>query len=242
MQIAKGQGSTLEPWAWATALWPLLAVHGAWAISLNAGLVPACIPYIEGCTSISRAARQGDAILLFRAMMLPYVGLLALFWLLNARWCALLAPQRMRARRAMLACGLVGSVFLALYATTLGVDGDFYRWLRRYGINLYFSLTVLAQMFLISIASRAEALGPGLRRAFLWLLALLLGLGLASLPLQFLLDGPARDARMNALEWQYALLMVAAYPLTGLAWRRSGFRLDFALAAAAYQRASKPPE
>ena len=231
MQDASGQGSTLEPWAWATALWPLLAVHGAYAISLDAGLVPACIPYIEGCTSISRAARQGDAILLFRAMMLPYVGLLALFWLLNARWCALLAPERVGVRRAMLACGLVGSVFLALYATTLGVDGDFYRWLRRYGINLYFSLTVLAQMFLISIASRAEALGPGLRRAFLWLLALLLGLGLASLPLQFLLDGPAQDARMNALEWQYAFLMVAAYPLTGLAWRRSGFRLQFALKA-----------
>jgi hypothetical protein len=231
MQAAQGQGSRLELWAWATGLWPLLAVHGAWIISLNAGLVPACVPYVEGCTSISRAARQGDAILLFRAMMLPYVGLLALFWLLNARWCALLAPERVGVRRAMLACGLVGSVFLALYATTLGVDGDFYRWLRRYGINLYFSLTVLAQMFLISIASRAEALGTGLRRAFLWLLALLLGLGLASLPLQFLLDDPAQDARMNALEWQYAFLMVAAYPLTGLAWRRSGFLLQFALKA-----------
>ncbi|HEY0917555.1 MAG TPA: hypothetical protein VGE22_21920, partial [Solimonas sp.] len=190
---------------------------------------PACIPYIDGCTSISRAARQGDAILLFRAMMLPYVGLLALFWLLNARWCALLAPARVKSRRAMLACGLSGAVFLALYATILGVDGDFYRWLRRYGINLYFSLTVLAQMFLIAVASRAEALGAGLRRAFLWLLALLLGLGLASLPLQFLFDGPARDARMNALEWQYALLMVAAYPLTGLAWRRSGFRARFGI-------------
>lgn len=224
-----GRWSRLEPWAWATGLWPLLAVHGAYALSLHAGLVPACVPYVEGCTSISRAARQGEAILLFRAMMLPYVALLALFWLLNARWCALLAPARVKARRAMLACGLVGAVFLALYATTLGVDGDFYRWLRRYGINLYFSLTVLAQMFLIAIAGRAEALGPRLRRGFLVLLALLLGLGLASLPLQFLFDGPARDARMNALEWQYALLMVVAYPLTGLAWRRSGFGLQFAL-------------
>ena len=224
-----GRWSRLEPWAWATGLWPLLAVHGAYALSLHAGLVPACVPYVEGRTSISRAARQGEAILLFRAMMLPYVALLALFWLLNARWCALLAPARVKARRAMLACGLVGAVFLALYATTLGVDGDFYRWLRRYGINLYFSLTVLAQMFLIAIAGRAEALGPRLRRGFLVLLALLLGLGLASLPLQFLFDGPARDARMNALEWQYALLMVVAYPLTGLAWRRSGFGLQFTL-------------
>lgn len=229
MQRAVEQGIAAEPLAWLIGLWPLLAVHGAWLISLNAGLIPACIPYVEGCTSISRAARQPDAIQLFRAMMLPYVGLLALFWLLNARWCALLAPARVKTRGAMLGCGVVGAVFLALYATTLGVDGDFYRWLRRYGINLYFSLTVLAQMLLISIASRAEALGPGLRRGFLVLLALLLGLGLASLPLQFLLEGDARDALMNALEWQYALLMVAAYPLTGLAWRRSGFRIGFQL-------------
>lgn len=228
-QMRQPQGSSPEPLAWLAALLPLAAAHVAYLISLHAELVAACIPYLEGCTSISRAARQGDALLLFRALMLPYAALLALFWLVNAHWCALLAPARIISRRAMLGCGLVGAVFLALYVTTLGVDGDFYRWLRRYGTNLYFSLTVLAQMFLIAIASRAAALSVRLRRAFLLLLALLLLLGLASLPLQFWFEGRAKDALMNALEWQYALLMVLAYPLTGYAWRRTGFRLGFAL-------------
>ncbi|HSW12950.1 MAG TPA: hypothetical protein VLI06_08950 [Solimonas sp.] len=220
---------SVEPLAWLLAILPLLAVHLAYWISLQAQLVPACIPYLEGCTSISRAARQGDALLLFRALMLPHAALLALFWLINARWCALLAPSRQVARRAMLGCGVVAAGFLALYVTTLGIDGDLYRWLRRYGINLYFSLTVLAQMFLIAIAARAEVLAPRLRRAFLGLLVLLLLLGLGSLPLQFFLAGAARDAAMNALEWQYALLMVLVYPLTGIAWRRSGFRAGFSL-------------
>ena len=55
MQRAVEQGIAAEPLAWLIGLWPLLAVHGAWLISLNAGLIPACIPYVEGCTSISRA-------------------------------------------------------------------------------------------------------------------------------------------------------------------------------------------
>lgn len=218
-------GISPGPLAWLTALLPLAAVHLSYLISAQAGLVPWCLPYLEGCTSISRAARQGDAILLFRALMLPSVALLMLFWWLNAQWCARLLPAAVRRRRAMLGCGLAGSVFLALYVTTLGVDGELTRWLRRYGINLYFALTVLAQMFLVAMASRADALPGRLRRCFLLLSALLLGLGLASLPLQFLFDGERRDALLNALEWQYALLMVLAYPLTALAWRRSGFRL-----------------
>lgn len=230
MDAGRGEGFEVQPLAWLAALLPFVAVHLAYVISAGLDLVPACLPYVDGCTSISRAARQPEVVWLFRALMLPYAALLALFWLVNARWCALLAPARVRGRRAMLGCGLVAALFLALYVTTLGVDGDLYRWLRRYGINLYFSLTVLAQMFLISIASHADALGPRLRGAFQVLLALLLGLGLASLPLQFLYEGRARSTLLNALEWQYALLMMLAYPLTGHAWRRTRFRLRFSLA------------
>ena len=35
----------------------LLGTHAAWALSVHAGIVPGCTPYLEGCTSISRAAR-----------------------------------------------------------------------------------------------------------------------------------------------------------------------------------------
>lgn len=217
-----------EPLAWLTAVWPLLAVHGAYLISANAGLVPWCLPYVEGCTSISRAGRQGDAVYLFRATMLPYALLLAGFWLVAAQWCGLIAPDRRRARRALLGCGLVGAGFLALYVCFLGVEGEVYQWLRRYGINLYFGLTVLAQMFLISIARHSERLPRRARRAYLGLMALLLGLGLASLPLQFF-ERATRDAALNALEWQYGLLMVCAYPLTAYAWRKCGFHYEVRL-------------
>lgn len=239
-EIPAPQRLSPEPLAWLTAIWPLLVVHAAYLMSAQAGLVPWCLPYLEGCTSISRAGRQGDAVYLFRATMLPYALLLAWFWMVTARWCALIAPDRRRARRALLGCGLAGAGFLALYVSFLGVEGEVYQWLRRYGINLYFSLTVLAQMFLISIARHSAALPRRARLAFVLLLALLLALGLASLPLQFF-EREVRDAALNALEWQYGLLMVCAYPLTAYAWRRSGFDYQFVLrgSVAAQDRVAK---
>jgi len=219
---------SLEPIAWLAGIWPLLVVNAAYLMSAQAGLVPWCLPYLEGCTSISRAARQGDAVFMFRATMLPYAALLILYWTAALQWVALIAPQRRRSRRAMFGCGVVGALFLALYVTFLGVEGSTSQWLRRYGINLYFALTVLAQMFLIALARHSTALPARARRGFELMLALLLGLGLASLPLQFF-DRGVREAALNALEWQYATLMVLFYPLTAYAWRRSGLAVTFAI-------------
>ena len=37
------------------------AMHGAWLVSRAAGYVPDCIPHLEGCHSVSEAARNGAA-------------------------------------------------------------------------------------------------------------------------------------------------------------------------------------
>src|SRR5690606_9868470 len=71
------------------ALVPFVAAHVAYAISIDAGHVPACMPYVEGCTSISRAARHGLGNLVFRPLMLPCALLLALPWLAARRWLRL---------------------------------------------------------------------------------------------------------------------------------------------------------
>lgn len=211
--------------AWTAALLPFAAVHLAYLLSIRHGQVEACLPYLEGCTSISRAARHGWANHLFRMIMLPYVPLLLAYWWLAAAWTRALVPQRRGRRVAMLCWGSLGAVFLALYVNFLGVEGQTYQWLRRYGINLYFAGTVLAQMLLASQLVGHTAVPRAIQRAWLVLCGLLLGLGLTSLPLQYLVDD--RDRLLNAIEWQYALLMVAAYPLTGIAWSRTGFRLSF---------------
>lgn len=220
-------GVSPEWLAWLAALLPVTVIHGLYLYSAQAGYVPWCLPYLDGCTSISAAARQGGALYGFRALMLPYVGVLAAYWWVAGLWCRALLPQARIRRRCMLALGLAGALFYLLYATFLGEQGPAYQLLRRYGINLYFAFTVLAQMLMISLLARQPQIPAALRRLFQLLFALLILLGLASLPLQYLAED--RRALLNAIEWSYALLMACLYPLTGLAWRSTGLRLQIRL-------------
>ena len=77
--MASAAVPALSP-AWlalAIGLLPIAIVHLCYAISVNAGHVPLCLPYLEGCTSISRAARHGMANHVFKAAMLPIAGLMS---------------------------------------------------------------------------------------------------------------------------------------------------------------------
>lgn len=214
----------LRWYAWLTVLLPLVAVHLAYALSAAAGHVEWCMPYWDGCSSISRAGRFGLANHLFKALMLPHAAQLMGFWALCWLWLRSLRPDAPHRVHAVLVLGLVAALFLVLYATFLGVEGPTYQWLRRYGITVFFAFSVLAQMCVIALLQPIPRVPPALRKTMLVLAALLLGLGLASIPLQHL--AADTDAAMDALEWNYALLMVLFYGLIGLAWRATGFRVD----------------
>ena len=216
---------TLDGPVWiavAVGVLPVIAGHAAYLISACDGLVPWCVPYWDGCVSISRAARHGLANLVFKAVMLPVAGLLLVFWWLAHGWLGALGRGRM-SRHAMLVLGAVGAVFLVLYAAFLGVEGSVYQWLRRYGITVYFAFTVLSQMLLVRLLQQERRVPAVLRRTLLLMCAAMLLLGLASVPLQHV--AADRDAAVNRIEWCYALLMTTVFPLVGLAWHRSGVRL-----------------
>ncbi|MCI0749790.1 MAG: hypothetical protein L0Y32_04505 [Nevskiales bacterium] len=218
----------VEPVAWLTGLIPLVTVNLCYLITAAQTQVPWCFPYGEGCTSISAAARHEPAGHLFKAVLLPYSGLLMFHWWLTAEWLRGFAPAQPRRRRAMVGLAVTGALFLILYATFLGVDGPTYQWLRRYGVSVYFSFTVLAQILLTSFLVKDPRLPARLRYGKLSVCAALLLLGLLSVPLQhFVAD---RDAALNAVEWSYALLMVSFFPLTGWAWRHTGFHLGIHVA------------
>lgn len=208
--------SSLDPsWiALIAGIAPIVVVHVCYALSIHAQTVPACIPYLEGCTSISRAARGGLANPLFKAVMLPVAALLALFWFLAATALRASAAGRTRHIAAMQWIGVIGALFLIPYVAFLGLDGEFARWMRRYGVTVYFSFTVLAQMLLASLLPSGT-----LRRTLVGLCAAMLLLGLASLPMQHWLAD--RDAVVNAIEWCYALLMSAGFVAVGVEWRRN---------------------
>jgi hypothetical protein len=180
---------------------PAVAVHAAWLLSRAAGYVPDCIPHIEGCTSISRAARHGAGNVVFKALMIPAAALQALNWVLAARWIERIAGTQ-GAARGLRPLGLVAGAALAVYAIFLGSDGTLYGWLRRYGITFYFAATFLAMLVFIR-QLRARAIASRATAALAWLCVGMLVLGLANvLAPMFGSDDLLRERIRDAIEWQ----------------------------------------
>ena len=219
MHDAPGKPFVLWPLPVAIALLFIVAAHlGLW-LSIRGGHVEACIPVIEGCTSISRAARHGLANHVFRLLVLPCALLVALHWWLVARRLG-------RRWRDVAWLGGVAALALAVYATFLGTDGEAYRFLRRYGVVCFFGCGYLAQLrFLQGVAGSGQP-GGGIVRAMVVVSALMLLLGIASVAATALVpDAGIKDRIENALEWQLGWLLAACYGLHAALWRRQRVRL-----------------
>lgn len=209
-------------------LWPLplliavlflVAGHAAYLLSIQAGHVPACMPYVDGCVSISRAARHGLGNHLFRLLVIPCAVLHALVWWLARYW--------LQGGRLMLALGAMSAMALAVYATFLGTEGEAYRFLRRYGVVVYFGFGYLAQLSLMRRAARTGALPAGVIAALSWIAVAMLGLGLANVVAGLAVPDPAaKDRWENVFEWWLGLLMVGWYAVLAFGWRRQGLAME----------------
>lgn len=209
-------------------LWPLpllitllfvVAAHAAYLLSIQGGHVPACVPYIEGCVSISRAARHGWGNHLFRLLVIPCAVLHALVWLLAQRW--------LRGGWTMAVLGIVSAVALAVYAAFLGTEGETYRFLRRYGVVVYFGFGYLAQLALMRRAARLHALPTEVIAWMSWIAVAMLALGVANVVAGTLVTDPEeKDRWENIFEWWLGLLMVGWYAVLACGWKRRSLALD----------------
>lgn len=216
---APDAGVPLWPLPLAIALTLVVAAHLAWVLSLQAGLVPSCIPYLEGCTSISRAARHGLGNHLFRLLVLPCALLVGLHWWLASRWLGARGAARL-----VLALGLAAAVALALYATFLGSEGVAYRFLRRYGVIVYFGTSYLAQLLFLREARLQGRLGTRLASVMTAICVAMLALGVINVAADAAMaDAERQDRLENLLEWHLGLLLVAWYLAQAALWRGSGF-------------------
>lgn len=204
----------------AVALLPIACVNINQWLSMSAALVPSCIPYIEGCTSISATGRYGVSYWLFKLMMLPQSVLLWLFWRrLFARFGSPSSQSRW-----MLRLGLTAAVFLVVYTVFLGSSGDFYHLMRRYGVFVFFLGTFGAQI--LATLNYARSTIPSSRVVVaiqrVLLVAMML-LAIAEMPLGSF--GVEDDVAENIIEWNFSLLMqcwFASWWFTVLRSRRAG--------------------
>jgi hypothetical protein len=210
--------------------WPLPLLAGllpfvgtvlAYTLSVRLGLIESCNPFLDGCVSISRAARHGLPNHLFRALLLPAAALQALCWMLCVAWLRTRGVVTTRKLRALPWIGMAAAVFLVLYGTFLGTEGDAYRWMRRYGVVMYFAGTCVA-MLIVSDVVRS--------RSLLALCAALPLLGLASAfgPL-FQASEAQRAALQNSMEWFGGLIFTLFFFAIAWSWRVSRFEVRFGL-------------
>jgi hypothetical protein len=204
-----------------TGIAPVVGVSLAYWLGTSNDVLPACMPLLDGCTSISATGRYPPGSLLFRAVMLPQAVVLALLWYLSAGWLDALTRTE-RSNKLLLTSGLLGALALVLYVTFLGTRLPFYEVMRRFGIYFYFLGTALAQLALAVTLLKAlpTVRADRLRSyavAMLWLCGLPFALGILNLVLKAVLENA--DAMENRIEWISAVLMQAYFVVLYLAWR-----------------------
>lgn len=212
---------------------PLAGIALAFPLAVAEGQFPSCNPLIEGCVSISRAARHGLPNHLFRALLLPAAVLQGLVWWLSVPWLRAIGSPSTRLLRWVPWLGLAATVFLILYGTFLGTEGTWYRWMRRYGVIFYFGFTCILMLVVSGAVHRAAAASGRLRAPARVLLALCLALPLLGVvnsvaPL-LIADPLAVDRFENATEWWGGLVFTLFFGLIALLWRRTGYALRTAL-------------
>jgi hypothetical protein len=216
-----------------TGFAPIFAAHASYLIAIRAGILPACMPYIEGCTSISATGRYPPSSFLFKAVMMPESMLMAAYWLFSVAWLRSLerAAGRNTNTGTMIGVfGVAGALFLIVYVTFLGTEGPVYNFMRRYGVYLYFLFTVVAQLILVarvmSVASRLRI--PAVVTVTKIQLAVALipfALGILNLVLKAVLEDATAPERI--IEWIFALLMHSYFLLSYFSWNATGFDGSF---------------
>ena len=210
-------------------LLPLLAANGAYLQSAYEGLVPWCMPYIDGCTSISRAGRSGNSIFLFRALMIVYSVLLMLFWIYSRHWLNLLYGHSTKIAHIILWLGLAGVISLIIYIDFLGTTGEVNRFMRRHGVMIYFTLTPLAQLLMLNqhynILSKIPEASINQKALKYQLIVLILMLIIAIISILLNVTQNKTDETENIVEWNYSLLLTLYFAGQFFIWKN--YRIDF---------------
>jgi hypothetical protein len=208
---------------------PLLASHAVYLLSAYEGLLPWCIPYIDGCTNISRAARSGNSIFIYRASMIAYSVLLIWFWVYVYQWLKLLYGHVTKTSRVILLLGVVGAIFLIVYIDFLGTTGEVNRFMRRHGIMVFFTFTPLAQLLMLQQhynilpTMTGGTIKPGALRYQLIILLLMMVIAIISAAVD--ITHTKTDVSENIVEWNFSFLMNMYFLGTFFIWKNYQYYL-----------------
>ena len=115
---------------------PFVAIHLSLYLSFQDGLLISCNPYVEGCYSISKVARQPSSIIFFKVTL--SISALLLFFI----WEKIFKSDLYKTH---IFFGKLGSISLIIYIIALGNDGFLYEFMRRFGVFIFYMITLYLQ-------------------------------------------------------------------------------------------------
>ena len=194
--------------AYALALAPLLTLNFSYVLASGLEHVPACIPYLSGCTSTSSTGRVYPERLVFLPGMLTSALLIVLLW---RRCAARLGPARPAAVVRWL--GLLAGLSLAAYTVSVGQHHELLKTMRGLGITGYMLTHYSAQILFLLAWWR----GPlASKKGIMLLAAICLVFPLAGAGGEIAkASGLDRNAVNNVIEWNAIALVCIFYALVG---------------------------
>ncbi len=192
-------------------------------LSRSFDLVEHCRVFIDGCISISASGRQEPAVFVFRATIIPVGVLLMLVWWLNAQWLKLMGHTSRVQQVAIQVLGTASPILLICYIALIGSAGEIDHAIRQTVITTYFPATLVAKIILASLLlSRCPAELPRwLPRAMLAIAVIVLGMAVASVIFDALMDDPS--VAHNLMQWHGTTAFSAWYLLLARAWQLTRF-------------------
>jgi len=207
---------------------PLAAVSGAFWIGVANEVLPSsCIPFLDGCVSISATGRKPPGSFLFRAVMLPQSVLLVVVWHFSVLWLRSLDPAlRKSTIVAIMVSGITGAIAMIIYVTFLGTKEPIYEFMRRIGIYFGFLGAGVAQIIIAVALNRIAKSLPYARlmqvarvMSAMWLTVI--SLGILNVVLRAILEDT--DQWENRIEWSVFIVMQCYFVALYHAWRVTGF-------------------
>lgn len=205
---------------WAAVL-PMLTINCCYLVAIGLDHLPACVPYISGCTSVSSTGRFAPESLIFKAGMLSTAVIMVLFWQRCATFLEIggQSGSRFIAFRFL---GVSAALSLTLYALTLGFRGDEYRLLRRIGIDGFALSNFIAQVMFVRSYRHMRL--DATEKLWRWLVVFCLALpalGIAAEVAKW--GGAPRHTANNIVAWNAFVVLCAYFAVISRFWRHHDF-------------------
>ena len=222
---------------WAAVV-PLVTVNVCYVVAISLDHLPACIPYLTGCTSVSSTGRIAPESLIFRAGMLPSALIVVLFWHRCSTFLRVGGQSGSR-HVTLQVLGVIAALSLVIYAVTLGFEDNAYRQLRRAGI-IGFALSTFSAEVALIIFYRPMRIATT-EKLWRWLVILCLALPLLSIASEVAKwAGAPRHGANNTVAWNAFVVASAYYAVVARIWWHHGFSSQFSITSAG--RAASPRE